>query len=52
MAITDETKLDQAKEIAKECKTVKHADRCEQAIKIGKCMEDGAKERKLKLERK
>lgn len=48
----DNDKLKKAEEIADECKTVSHTDRCEQAIKIGKCMEEGAIKRKMKIERK
>ena len=48
----DKKKLEQAEEIAEECKDVAHDDRCEQAIMIGKCMEAGAKKREMKAERK
>lgn len=41
----DKDKLKAAEEIADECKTVTNTDRCEQAIDIGKCMENGAKNR-------
>jgi PBP/GOBP family len=47
-----EDMLAKAEEIAEECKTVTDPDRCEQAIKIGKCMEEGAKKRDMKVERK
>jgi hypothetical protein len=48
----DDKKLKQAEEIAEECKDKTHPDRCEQAIEIGKCMEEGAKKRDMKMERK
>jgi PBP/GOBP family len=48
----DEKKLKQAEEIADECKTVSDPDRCEQAIKIGKCMEEGAKKREMTMDKK
>lgn len=48
----DKEKLEKAEEIAEECKEVSDPDRCEQAIKIGKCMEEGAKKRNMKVERK
>lgn len=47
----DKDKLKSAEEIADECKTVTDPDRCEQAIKIGKCMEEGAKKRNLSADR-
>lgn len=51
MAIGEnEEKMKQAEEIAEECKDVTHEDRCEQAILIGKCMEEGAKKRDIKLQ--
>lgn len=43
----DTDKQNAAKEIAEECKDTKHENRCEQAILIGKCMEEGAKKRNL-----
>jgi hypothetical protein len=46
----DEAKMKQADEIAEECKEVTHDDRCERAIMIGKCMEQGAKKRDIKLQ--
>lgn len=46
----DEEKLKAAEEIGEECKTVSDSDRCEQAIKIGKCMEEGARKRNFKAE--
>lgn len=46
----DKEKLQAADEIGEECKTVSDPDRCEQAIKIGKCMEAGAKKRNFKAE--
>jgi hypothetical protein len=48
----DDKKMKQVEEIAEECKDKTHADRCEQAIVIGKCMEEGAKKRDMKMERK
>lgn len=51
MAAGDEKeKLKQAEEIADECKSVYHDDRCAQAIMIGKCMEEQVKKRDLKVE--
>lgn len=38
-------KMEKVEAIADECKDVTHEDRCEQAIMIGKCMEEGAKNR-------
>lgn len=46
----DEEKKKLVEEIAEECKTVTHEDRCEMAILIGKCMADGAEKRNLKME--
>lgn len=42
-----EEKMKKVEEIADECLVVAHEDRCEQAIMIGKCMEEGAKKRGL-----
>lgn len=42
--------LEKAELIAEDCKTVSDPDRCEQAIKIGKCMEEGARTHKLTME--
>jgi len=36
--------------IGEECMVISDPDRCEQAIKLGKCMEEGAKKRNLKPE--
>ena len=44
----DEEKLKAVEEIADECEPVSDPDRCELAVKIGKCMEEGAKKRNLK----
>lgn len=46
----NEEKVNIGKEIAKACKDIKDPDRCEMAIKIGKCMEKEAKERNLSME--
>lgn len=46
----DEEMLKKMDEIARECEHVSDPDRCEQAIKIGKCLEEGAKKRGLKPE--
>lgn len=43
----DEAKLKQMEEIADECQPVTDPDRCEQAMKIAHCMEEGAKKRKM-----
>lgn len=48
----DTDKQNAAKEIAEECKDTKHENRCEQAILIGKCMEEGAKKRNLSADRR
>lgn len=48
----DEDKMKAAKEISEECKNVTDPDRCEMAIKIGKCMEEGAKKRNLSPDRR
>lgn len=48
----DKDKLKAAEEIADTCKTVKHEHRCEQAILIGKCMEEEAKKKNLTAERR
>lgn len=45
----NEDNLKKAEAIAEECKDVTHEDRCERAILIGKCMEQGAKNRTLTL---
>lgn len=42
-----EDAMKKIEEIADECQVVTDSDRCEQAIKIGKCMEAGAKKRGL-----
>lgn len=46
----DAEKCKKAEEIAEECKEVTDPDRCEMAIKIGKCMEEGAVKRDMKME--
>lgn len=38
-----------AKEIGEECEKVSDPDRCEQGIKIAKCMEEGAKKRNMSM---
>lgn len=43
----DEEMTKKLSEVADACESVTHADRCEQAILIGKCMEKEAKARGL-----
>jgi hypothetical protein len=46
----DEEKMKKIEEVATECEKVTDEDRCEQAIKIGKCMEEEAKKRGMTSE--
>lgn len=48
----DKEKLEKAANIAKACKDVTDSDKCEQAVKLGKCMEEHAKKEGLKMEQK
>jgi hypothetical protein len=44
----DEEKKKAAPEIAAECKNEADADRCEKAVKIAKCLEQGGRKRGFK----
>ncbi|KAG5681357.1 hypothetical protein PVAND_010801 [Polypedilum vanderplanki] len=48
MAGDDENKRAAAEDIAEECKSKTDSDKCEQAILIGKCLEEGGKKRGFK----
>lgn len=48
----DKEQCGKMRELAKECSTVTDPDRCEQSIKIGKCMEEGAKKKEIKMSMK
>jgi hypothetical protein len=43
----DDKKMKKVEKVADACEKVFHADRCQQAIEIGKCMELKAKEEGL-----
>ncbi|CAO1399709.1 unnamed protein product [Diamesa hyperborea] len=45
----DPDKMKLAEEIARECETITDPDECELAMKIGKCLEAGAKKRDIKM---
>lgn len=45
-----EKAMKKIEEIADECQLVTDEDRCEQAIKIGMCMKEGAEKRGLKAD--
>jgi hypothetical protein len=48
MADQDDNKLKAAGDIAEDCKSQTDPDKCEQAIKIGMCIEEGAKKHGFK----